>query len=115
MSEPNPATEKVTGYNVYRSKSSGGGYVKLNANPVTTPFYQDTVTYNGKTYFYIVRAVKAGEESADSNEVAYEAIPSMLRLPVRLSTRRVLFLLLLLLFLSLFPLVIWYKSLGRVR
>src|SRR5713226_7467192 len=76
--DPNPATENVTGYNVYRSTSSGGGYAKLNPKPVTTPFYRDTVTYNGKTYFYVVRAVKAEEESPDSNEVAYEAIPSVL-------------------------------------
>jgi len=59
---------KRVGYNVYRSITPSGGYVKLNVNPVTTTSYVDSGLINGQTYYYIVRAVDAnGLESLDSN------------------------------------------------
>jgi glycosidase len=74
------AWDKVFGaasYNVYRSPVSGGGWIKLNADPLTATTYTDTDLQNARTYFYIVRAVdRTGNESAASNEVS--ALPHYL-------------------------------------
>jgi hypothetical protein len=63
-------------YNIYRSPVSGGGWIKLNANPLNATTFTDTGLQNARTYFYIVRAVDhAGNESAASNEVS--ALPHL--------------------------------------
>lgn len=62
------------GYNVYRSTTSGSGYVKINSNLITTTSYVDSGLSNGMTYYYVVRAVnKEGIESANSNEASATA------------------------------------------
>jgi glycosidase len=63
-------------YNIYRSPVSGGGWIKLNANPLNVTTYTDTGLQNARTYFYVVHAVdNAGNESAASNEVS--ALPHL--------------------------------------
>jgi hypothetical protein len=67
-------TADAASYNVYRSPVSGGGWVKVNAAPVTDTTFTDTGLDNGRTYFYAVTALDAaGNESAPSQSVA--AIP----------------------------------------
>jgi len=56
----------VTGYNVYRTFSSGNGYVLLNAHPVNTVSYLDATVSSGQTYYYALTAV-----DAHKNESAY--------------------------------------------
>ncbi|MCE5184518.1 MAG: hypothetical protein LLF76_00130 [Planctomycetaceae bacterium] len=57
------------GYNVYRSTTSGGGYVKLNGVILTASQYTDYTTVGMQTYYYVVRAVDTSwNESANSNE-----------------------------------------------
>lgn len=63
---------KVTGYNVYRSNTSGGGYVKLG-DKVTSSTYTDSTAVSGNTYYYVVTAVTAANESYYS-EAAHTAI-----------------------------------------
>jgi fibronectin type 3 domain-containing protein len=59
----------IVGYNVYRSTTSGGQYVKL-ASRVSGPPYDDRLVVSGRTYFYVVTAVdQAGRESRFSGEV----------------------------------------------
>src|SRR5439155_1024556 len=48
-------TTNFAGYNLYRS--SGAGYTKLNATPLTATTYADTATVDGTTYTYKVRGV----------------------------------------------------------
>jgi len=61
----------LAGYNVYRSTTAGGGYVKLNGALVTTSDYLDTAVINGITYYYVVTAVdEAQNESSYSGEVS---------------------------------------------
>jgi fibronectin type 3 domain-containing protein len=63
------STSVVTGYNVYRSTTSGSGYSKLNGGLVSVVNYNDSSVVNGTTYFYVTTAVDAtGAESANSNE-----------------------------------------------
>jgi fibronectin type 3 domain-containing protein len=58
----------VVGYNVYRSTTSGGPFVKL-ASRVPGPPYEDRVVNSDRTYFYVVTAVdQAGRESRFSSE-----------------------------------------------
>jgi len=63
------------GYNVYRSTTSGTGYVKQNSSLLTTSNYTDTGVVNGTTYYYVVTAADISfNESAYSREVS--ATPS---------------------------------------
>jgi len=65
----NPRTG-ATGYNLYRSPVSGGGWVKVNASPLTGTTFTDTGLRNAQAYYYVVTALDgAGNESAFSNEV----------------------------------------------
>jgi fibronectin type 3 domain-containing protein len=59
----------VVGYNVYRSTTSGGGFVKL-ASRVPGPPYEDRLVGSGRTYYYVVTALdQTGGESGFSGEV----------------------------------------------
>jgi fibronectin type 3 domain-containing protein len=71
----NPSTSTVSGYNIYRSSVSGGGYAKLNSLLVGTLAFTDSTVQSGGTYYYVTTAVDAGGvESTISNEVS-AAIP----------------------------------------
>jgi len=59
----------VTGYNVYRSMTSGSGYVLLNGSLVGLDAFVDNTVQSGSTYYYVTTAVdSSGTESAYSNE-----------------------------------------------
>lgn len=63
----------VVGYNVYRSDSPGGTYVKLNTlGLITTPGLTDTDAPKGSTSYYRVTAVDgpAGQESGPASASA---------------------------------------------
>ena len=60
----------VAGYDVLRSSVSGGPYVRLNANLLTTSLYSDASAVNGMTYYFVVTASDfSANESAASAEV----------------------------------------------
>ncbi|MEM7828535.1 MAG: DPP IV N-terminal domain-containing protein, partial [Candidatus Aenigmatarchaeota archaeon] len=59
----------ASGYNLYRSTTSGGPYTKVNNYLINNTFYIDTGLTNGVAYYYVVVAVDSlGNESAYSNE-----------------------------------------------
>ena len=64
------AVSGATGYNVYRSPLSGGGWAKINTTTDTS--FTDTGLQNARTYYYVVTALDGvgGNESAYSNEVS---------------------------------------------
>ncbi len=65
----NASTSTVSGYNVYRSTTSGSGYAKVNSSLVGGLNYTDTTVQNGTTYYYVTTAVDgSGAESTNSNE-----------------------------------------------
>ena len=69
------SSSRVAGYNVYRSTTPGGAYVKLNPSIIQGLSYTDETVRNGVTYYYVARAVDSeGRESINSNEGA-AAVP----------------------------------------
>jgi len=71
----NASASTVSGYNVYRSTTSGSGYVKINSSLVSGLTYTDSDVTGGTTYYYVTTAVdSSGSESAYSNQ-ASAAIP----------------------------------------
>jgi len=59
------------GYDVYRSRLSGGGYEKVNGAPLAGTSFNDTGLRNAATYYYVVTSLdSAGNESGFSNEAA---------------------------------------------
>jgi hypothetical protein len=65
----NASTSNVTGYNVYRSTTSGAGYLKITTSPLTSLTYVDDTVLSATTYFYVTTAVdENGIESSNSNE-----------------------------------------------
>jgi hypothetical protein len=66
----------LDGYNVYRSTTSGSGYVQINGSLLSVSNYADNSVANGTTYYYVVTAVDIlSNESNDSNEVS--AMPEL--------------------------------------
>lgn len=59
----------MTGYNVYRSTTSGSGYVQVNPSSVTGTTYTNPSLTDGTTYYYVVTAISWQGESSYSNEV----------------------------------------------
>jgi len=58
----------ATSYNVKRSTTSGSGYTTIAS--VSTPNYIDNNVINGTTYYYVVSAVKPGQETKNSSEAS---------------------------------------------
>ncbi len=61
------ASSGATSYNVKRATTNGGPYTPI-ATPTATS-YTDTSASNGTTYYYVVSAVNAAGEGADSGQV----------------------------------------------
>ena len=61
------AVSTATGYRVLRSTTAGGPYTQI-ASPAGTS-YSDSGLTNGTTYYYVVRASTASQESGNSQEV----------------------------------------------
>ncbi len=60
----------VSGYNLYRSTTSGGDYTKVNTSLITGTEYDDTGLEEG-THYYVVTSVDSdGDESVRSQEAS---------------------------------------------
>jgi fibronectin type 3 domain-containing protein len=65
--QASPATS-IAAYNIYRSTTSGNGYVRL-ASGVSGPPFEDRLVTSGRTYYYVVTALDSkGRESQFSRE-----------------------------------------------
>jgi len=61
------ASAGATSYNVYRGTTRGGPYDKVGT--ASAPTFVDTDVDSGKTFYYVVTAVKDGKESRHSAEI----------------------------------------------
>jgi hypothetical protein len=62
------STSTVSGYNVYRSTTSGTNYVQINPSLVAGLSYTDSTVQGSTTYYYVVTSVDSqGIQSSDSN------------------------------------------------
>ncbi|MFZ3171039.1 MAG: fibronectin type III domain-containing protein [Carboxydocellales bacterium] len=69
-----PDLNSYNPYRIYRSVTSGSGYVQIGSSSTTT--YQDTSAQSGTTYYYVITAVdKANNQSSFSNEVSSQLLP----------------------------------------
>jgi len=65
------STSAVSGYNVYRSTTSGSGYVKINSSLLGALAYTDSNLQSATTYYYVTTAVdSSGNESTYSNQAS---------------------------------------------
>lgn len=82
-------TDLGTGFNVYRSTTTGGPYSKLTSAPlaVTQLSFTDSTGTGGTKYFYVVTAIDSlGVESANSNESSAIFVSSAPNAPAGLTT-----------------------------
>jgi fibronectin type 3 domain-containing protein len=71
----NPETSDVVGYYVYRSASSDGPWMRLNASIETTISFTDSSVQGGQLYFYAVSAVSFDYVESDLSQALSVAIP----------------------------------------
>ena len=65
------SSSQVSGYNVYRSVTPGGKYLRINPSLVPGLTYTDNTVVSGVTYYYVTRAVDdRGHESGNSQETS---------------------------------------------
>jgi hypothetical protein len=65
------SSSQISGYNLYRSTTSGSGYSQINSSPITTTNFTDQNVTAGTAYYYVVTAIDgSGVESSYSNEVS---------------------------------------------
>ena len=69
------ASSGATSYNARRSTTNGGPYTVIATN-ITTTSYTNTGLANGTTYYYVVSAVNASGESANSSQASATTIPA---------------------------------------
>lgn len=74
------ASSGALSYNVKRGTTSGS-YPDLFSG-ITTTNYTDTTVVNGTTYYYVVTAVNAVDESALSNEASATPVAKVCKAPV---------------------------------
>ena len=64
----------LSGYDIYRSTTSGSGYSKINTNQLSLSTYSDSNISGGTTYYYVVTASDlTGNESINSSQVSVTA------------------------------------------
>ena len=66
----NAGGDNVTGYNIYRSTTSGSGYVLQTVTPVPNLYYRDDAVTHGTEYYYVITAVNTYGEGPESSQVS---------------------------------------------
>lgn len=66
----------VSGFNVYRSSTSGGPYTRVNSNPVSGMSFSDNAVHEGQTYFYVTTAISGSNTESGYSNQARAIVPS---------------------------------------
>ena len=70
------STSSVSGYNIYRSSTSGGPYAKVNSAMVPGTSFSDNNVQAGQTYFYVTTAVDSSNVESGYSNQAQAIVPS---------------------------------------
>ncbi len=65
------AERDLAGYNLYRSTTSGGNYIKLNTVILPDTAYRDSSLLSDTTYYYVVTAVDTGRNESGYSPEAW--------------------------------------------
>ncbi|NQY65463.1 MAG: endonuclease [Alteromonadaceae bacterium] len=57
----------LAGYNIYRSDTSGGTFVRINSSTVNTSAYTDNNVMGNTTYFYVITAIDTSNNESDNS------------------------------------------------
>ncbi|HWY05419.1 MAG TPA: choice-of-anchor D domain-containing protein [Candidatus Acidoferrales bacterium] len=64
-----PSSSTYSGFNVYRSATSGGPYTRVDSSMIPTTSYTDAAVTSGQTYYYVATELDStGMESSYSSE-----------------------------------------------
>lgn len=69
-------SSNISGYNVYRSTTTGGPYAKVNSSLVSATTYTDSYRTPGQTYYYVATAVDINNNESVFSNQAQAAVPS---------------------------------------
>jgi len=67
----------ATGYNLYRSNTENGNFIKINTEPLTTISLTDTNVLPDTTYYYKVSAIIGDYETLQSNLISASTLLSI--------------------------------------
>ncbi|MEI6144636.1 MAG: hypothetical protein WCP91_03515 [Candidatus Berkelbacteria bacterium] len=83
-------TADITGYNIYRTATSGKSYTKIGAVAKSALQYVDGTAAKSTTYYYMVRSYKDSSESVNSNEAKVDVPADAVITPIAKSKVKVL-------------------------
>ena len=66
----------TSGFNIYRSSTSGGPYTRVNSNLLSGTSFNDSNVQAGQTYFYVTTAVNNSNVESDYSNQAQAIVPS---------------------------------------
>lgn len=69
-------SSSVSGFNVYRSTTSGGPYTRVNSNLVSSMLFSDNAVHEGQTYFYVTTAISGSNTESGYSNQARAIVPS---------------------------------------
>lgn len=70
------SSSSISGYNVYRSSTSGGPYTRVNSSLVSGTSFTDSNVQAGQTYFYVTTAVSSNNVESGYSTQAQAIVPS---------------------------------------
>ena len=69
----------LTGYNIYRSESLHGSYLKINTSTYVDTFYSDNSVLTGQFYYYFIKAIDNQSNESISSDTIKSRIISLNR------------------------------------
>ena len=70
------SSSSVSGFNVYRSSTSGGPYTRINSTLLPSTTFTDINVQAGQTYFYVTTAVSSSNVESGYSNQAQTVVPS---------------------------------------
>lgn len=70
------SSSAISGYNIYRSATSGGPYMRLNSGLISGTSFTDENVQAGQTYFYVATAVSSNNVESAYSSQTQATVPS---------------------------------------